>query len=124
MSNTKGFDELTARLGKMAERLPQAIRQALYEEAQKVATASKRLTPVEWSNLKDSTDASLAVDAGELAAKVTVGGVAAPYAWYVHEDLTAHHDVGQAKFLHTAGKEAEVGWDERMGRRIASALMQ
>ena len=44
---------------------------------------------------REAADASVAV------------GFAADYAIYVHENLQAHHPVGQAKFLESAAREGE-----------------
>lgn len=52
-----------------------------------------------------------------------------PYAIYVHEDLEAHHDVGQAKFLETAVRQnmdrARKLMEEQLaaGRTIAQATL-
>lgn len=47
-----------------------------------------------------------------------VVGFSVNYAIFVHENLTAHHPVGQAKFLETAARENE----DRINKIVANAL--
>lgn len=64
----------------------------------KVQAEAQRRTPVDTGNLRASAYTRRAQDD---ATKVEVG-FAAAYALPVHENLEAHHPVGQAKFLESA----------------------
>ena len=71
--------------------------------------ASQQQVPVLTGALRDSC----AVSAEGLSGSVSYS---APYAVRVHEDLSAHHRTGGAKFLENAAADAE------NGRRMAEAL--
>lgn len=65
-----------------------------------MAEGVKPRTPVDTGALRSS----LFVDGPDFTSKVievslNAGGPSAPYAWFVHENLDAHHDVGQAKYM-------------------------
>lgn len=50
------------------------------------------------------------------------GGQAAPYAVIVHEDQTAHHPVGKAKFLEDSFNEKLPDLPEKIADRIKGVL--
>ena len=52
------------------------------------------------------------------------GGAAASYAVYVHENLTAKHTVGQAKYLEVPFKNAQTGMSRRIVRKIDQQMRQ
>lgn len=64
-----------------------------------VLADAKKRCPVRYGHLRNSGEAK---HSGFLEWAVTFGGPAAPYAVFVHEDLKAHHRVGEAKFLEKA----------------------
>lgn len=86
---------------------------ALYAEAQRILAESQPLVPVETGALRSSGyvapperngDAiTVELGYGGVAAMVNpkTGETAAHYALYVHENLEAHHPVGQALYLQT-----------------------
>ena len=100
--------------------MPDEAARALYAEANEIRTVSMRRTPVEFGTLRSShvvtepeiTDAYVEV-------RIGVGGPAAPYALYVHENLSARHKNGQAKFLESALLEAMPTLARRIAARIA-----
>ena|SRR3990167_5265998 len=108
-----------------------ALAAGLYQEGEGTMTEAKLLTPVESGNLRASGHISLPVISGtEVSLVLGFGGPAGSgnqgqtnaesvgYAVYVHENLQAHHPVGQAKFLETAVKARTVG----MGSRLELSL--
>lgn len=104
--------------GVLAERRQAAVA-ALYAEAELIATASRVGTPVDTGELRGSTHVVPPETQGrDTVIVVAVGGPAAPYALYVHEDLEAHHDVGGPKFLETAAREAADGLTARVMARV------
>ena len=103
-----GTGDVKARIQRAVRELPHAVASALYSEAQTIREVSMQRTPV----LTGALRASHAVrgpffGADEVSVDIAVGGPAAPYAIFVHENLAAHHDVGQAKFLESALLEAK-----------------
>jgi hypothetical protein len=78
-----------------------------------------RRTPVDTGALKGSHETSKPEQGGgDVSVTITVGGPAAPYAVPVHENLDAHHKVGQAKFLESTIMESRSSMAERIARRI------
>lgn len=114
-----GLDKVAANLGAIAKRLPQEAGRALYEEAQIESTESQRRTPVDTGALRGSHEVSSPmIERHDISVTISVGGVAAPYAVIVHENLEAHHDVGQAKFLESVILESK----GLLARRIAARI--
>ena len=72
-------------------------------------TEVKRRTPVLTGALRSTGlvqgPALEGGEGGEMQIRMVVGGPAAPYAAAVHENLTAHHRVGQAKYLESVVAE-------------------
>ena len=63
-------------------------------------TEAKRRCPVDTGTLRSSGHVQgPTVQGHEIIVRLVFGGPAASYAAIVHENLTAHHDVGQAKYL-------------------------
>lgn len=121
-----GADPLSRKLQTASTNGPQAMGQALVETAEQVMTVSKTdYVPVDTGALRASGHVQPAVWQG---AKVEVefgfGGPAAPYALYVHENLTAHHPVGQAKYLESPLLAAVQGMPGVMARRVSDAIRQ
>lgn len=118
----EGDLELHRLLMQLGDEGPMAVARALYQESERVMTNAKRLTPVKTGNLRASGHVSLPAftdDAVEVV--LGFGGPAGSgnhggesnaeevgYAVYVHEDMTKHHPVGQAKFLEQPAMEAMI----------------
>lgn len=66
-----------------------------------IQAEAQRRTPVDTGNLKGSAYTRKAPDDG----KAVEVGFGAAYAIYVHEDLQAFHDDGEAKYLENAAVE-------------------
>jgi hypothetical protein len=115
---------LTAGLLSLAQNSPNAIGRALYEFAHdRVLTKAKELTPVDYGTLRDSGIVDdPTITATKISVEIGFGGGAAHYAIYVHEDLEAQHEVGQAKFLSTAMDEASGDFVDYVSAHIARAL--
>lgn len=112
----KGITTVTANISRLRKNLPKAALAALYADAQQIEAVSRSRTPVLTGALRDSHETILFE--GEARVTITVGGSDAPYAIYVHENLSANHPIGQAKFLETALLEAV----PEMAGRIASSI--
>jgi hypothetical protein len=95
-----GRDSFMANARAFANKFPDVVGKALQAEGNIEATESKRRTPVDTGNLRASTHVEPYHRSGrDISVRIVVGGTASPYALFVHEDLEAHHKVGQAKFL-------------------------
>jgi hypothetical protein len=76
---------------------------SLYQSAEVIMTDSKEnYVPVKTGNLRSTGFVQLPeIDGQDINVTLSYGGPAVDYAVVVHEDLTAHHPHGQAKYLST-----------------------
>jgi hypothetical protein len=119
----KGFDQLAQAFARIERTLHEG--RALYQEALAIQKVSMRRTPVDTGALRASHETlEPFFDGGEVRVAIAVGGPAAPYALVVHEDLDAHHNVGEAKFLEKSVLEAAQNLSERLGARIARNIAE
>jgi len=103
----KGLDELARALQRLAQRAPAQAGRLLVRQAEGIMGTAKALCPVDTGALRASGHVQApVVDGSRISVTLGFGGPAAPYAVYVHENLTAHHPVGQAKFLERAVLDA------------------
>lgn len=118
-----GTDMLTTVLRRFGQAAAQVAAAALFREGERIMTVAKGRTPVDTGALRGSGHV---VPPETTAAGATVllgfGGSAAPYAIYVHEDLTARHVVGEAKFLERSVDEARRGMDARLAADVKAQL--
>lgn len=97
--------------------------QGLYEGGQVIMTDAKRRVPVDLGNLKGSGYVTAPTpNEGGMHVEVGFGGPAASYAIYVHEDLSAHHPVGEAKYLENAVEAQAPAVFAHVAKRVAEAL--
>lgn len=140
----EGLGEVTQKLEQMPNRMIQPLEAALFQEGEELMAASKPLVPVDTGALRSSGFVSLPEldDAGQLFVKVGFGGPAGSgveepsssesdnrrqhksqnktdvgYAVYVHENMEAHHIVGQAKYLEQPFNERKQGITDRLVER-------
>lgn len=119
----KGANEVIALLKGIAAKFPDKVAQALYMEAQIEMTEAKRRTPVDVTppllhpGLLRSTGRVHEPERHGRKISVTLS-FGTDYAVYVHENLDAHHEVGQAKFLQSTLEESQ----PHMGARIAARI--
>lgn len=115
----KGAAELAARLRTLATAIPVELGRALYQEALIEQKESMRRTPVLTNALRGSHVTTKPVINGrEVTVSIEVGGSAAPYAIYVHENLEVDHPNGQAKFLESTINESAPFMAARLAKRI------
>ena len=69
--------------------------------ATEIMSLSQSRCPVDTGTLRGSAQ----IRREEKSVSVGYGGAASSYSIKVHEDMSAHHPVGQAKFLETAFDE-------------------
>src|SRR4051812_8239775 len=99
--------DFNERLIWLLKRVDVALVGAIYREAERIMTMAKMLTPVDTGNLRASGRVEGPIEVSNHGATFVLayGGAALDYALRVHEDLTMHHDVGQAEFLETPARE-------------------
>lgn len=112
-----------------------ATGEALYQEALLIMYAAKRTTPVRYGWLRGSGHVyEPKVSEREISVEMGFGGPAGVgnvgetnpepvgYALPVHENLTAHHPVGTAKYLEGPFLAALAGLDTRIAYRVKRQL--
>ena len=111
-------------LAALAERAVPAATAALFQEAERVMTASKEIVPVLTGALRASGHVQLPeVSALDVSVTLGYGGPAAPYAVYVHENVMARHKEGQqAKFLERPMLEAAEGMEGRLADALRAEM--
>lgn len=115
----KGLDGVLRKLESLAKRFPNEVASALYQEAQIEKQESMRRTPVDTGALRASHEVSEPdINGRDISVTISVGGATTPYALIVHEDMTAFHKVGEAKFLERTIKESKPFLAARIARRI------
>ena len=121
-----GGSELAAKLRGLGDpsRVGHAVGAALYQEAETIMADSKtNYVPVDVGTLHNSGHVQMPEISGSKASVLLgFGGAASDYALAVHENLTARHTVGQAKYLEKPMLAAARGMTDRLGRRIRSEL--
>ena len=87
-----GIEELQKALKDGKEKSPQAIAQAIWEEANLIFAKSQVLVPVDTGVLRGSGGVSAPQQGPQgFFVDVFYGGPAAPYALYVHEIIENYH---------------------------------
>jgi hypothetical protein len=115
---SKGSAEMKAKLAAFKANLKDRVATALRAEMEIEAVECKARTPVKTGALRDSIRVT---DPVILSDRVRVSIVTdIPYAVYVHEDLEAHHPVGQAKFIESVLFESRSYMAERVAARMKS----
>lgn len=115
----KGAKNVKARLEKFRKAMTLQAGRALVEEAQIEQKESMKRTPVLTGALRASHETSDFKFVGNtIEVSIKVGGASAPYAVPVHENLSAFHKVGQAKFLESTIRESAPHMAERVARRL------
>ena len=72
-----------------------------------------------WLALRDAERVEGPAFRGKtVSVQIAAGGADVPYAIYVHEDLEAHHSVGQAKFIESVLNESAPHMAERLAARL------
>ena len=97
--------------------------QGLFEAGNMIMTDAKRRVPVDLGALKGSgyVTAPTATPGGTHV-EVGFGGPAAGYAIYVHEDLSARHPVGEAKYLENAVEAKAQAAFAHIAKRVGEAF--
>lgn len=97
-----------AALAKLNGQLTNEYAKTVYQSAEQVMTLSKeQYVPVDTGALRASGHVvPPKTDREKVTVELAFGGPAADYAVWVHENLDAHHNVGQAKYLEIPLRES------------------
>lgn len=114
----EGLDAALAKLKAAGDDYRRRVQAAIVVEAEAImADAKENFVPVDTGALRASGHVVLPVG-DELMVTMAFGGPAVDYAVEVHEDPTAHHPVGQWKYLETPALAATHGLADRIKARI------
>ena len=129
---TRVDDTIIATLRAKKEKLSQNVRRALFEEAKIELAEMKRRTPV-WNparpvpkghipgSLRQSGRLEDLTTEAPFEVSFVFGGYRdVDYALWVHEDLEAHHAIGEAKFITSVLNESRPFMARRLADRIKS----
>lgn len=121
---------MIGKIKEIAEKFPDRVASALYQEAQIEMTEAKKRTPV-WNPavrvprgivpgaLRASGFVHLPERRGShISVTLSFGGAAVDYAVYVHEDPDAFHAIGQWKYLESVLNESRAYILGRIGLRL------
>lgn len=121
----RGAGQMVANLRKIADKFPDRVAAALYQEAQIEVTEMKRRTPVDTTenaphpgNLRNSLHAEEPERRGRTISVTIATGAQAPYAIYVHENPDAFHPIGQWKFMESVINESRAWMAARIAKRL------
>jgi hypothetical protein len=126
----KGASKMIRKLTQFAQRYPDHVAAALYQEGQTEMTEAKRRTPVDVNytggrkpphpgQLRASGRVHQPVRQGRnISVTLSFGGAAVDYAVWVHELIDNLHPVGQAKYLESTLNESAPHMAERLARRV------
>lgn len=114
-----GVAAMQAKIRAFAKRMPDKAAVALFRESEIEMTEAKRRTPVDTGTLRASGFVYPPERNGNrISVLLSFGGAAETYAIIVHEDLEAHHRIGQAKYLESVLSESAGHMLTRIGRRL------
>lgn len=100
------------------EQVKRAAMNALKAQAVLLKGRSQALCPVESGTLRDSC---VVEEKGD-SVIVGYGGAASSYAATQHENMSYHHDVGQAKYLEQPATEMEEEIKAAVAKAVVEAL--
>jgi hypothetical protein len=113
-----GLTSVIVRIGIDNEAITKAAMRALRAEAVILKGKSQALCPVDSGTLRDSC----VIEEGDNYVIVGYGGAASSYAARQHEDMSYHHDVGQAKYLEQPATEMEEEIKAAVAKAVAEAF--
>jgi hypothetical protein len=111
----KGTAAMQKKFSKIAKESPNEFLLAGLEEMKIERAEMQRRTPVDQGILRDSLTVEGANRRHTVSISVTTD---VPYAPYVHENLEAFHEIGEAKFIESVLDESAPHLLKRIGRRI------
>lgn len=120
-----GLDELTNAFLTAGKDAPDAVHQALYEEAHEAFLLSQKVVPVDTGALRSSGLVTSSMTGSVARAQISYGGAASSYAIYVHElppSRAKHAPPTRWKFLERPVKEYAKEMEQRMRVRVIDII--
>jgi len=118
-----GTNEMVARIHAVAKDVERAVDRAVYKFGNTEMREMKRLVPVDTGTLKNSGYVEKPKRMGSrVMLELGFGGAAEAYAMYVHEDLDAYHENGQAKYVEMPLSESAPYFAIRVGLDVKKDL--
>ncbi len=115
----KGLEELRRKLASGGPAMVKQGAAALYQEALVEKIEMIHRCPKDTGNLRDSHEVlKPVIDGSDVSVSIMAGGPAAPYGLFVHENLEAHHAIGEAKWMERTIHESAPFLAERIAKRI------
>lgn len=118
---TTGFGDARKILRKLSspDYLRGVVDQPMMQSAESMMTVAKKRTPVDTGTLRAS---GRVYRSKEVKNFTVVLGFHTHYALYVHEDLQAHHPVGQAKYLESAVADGLGALEKRVAKALLDSV--
>lgn len=119
----RGDAELHAALNILGVQGQMAIARAIYESAEKIMAASKRIVPIDTTTLQKTGHVQVPkMSGGLISCRLGYGGAAAPYALEQHENLDFKHKPGrQAKYLEGPALAMTPEIPREIGKQVRAA---
>jgi len=112
---TRSGRSIEASVQMLGDRVLRALAAEVYREGTNIIAASQPLVPVATGTLRGTAYVTIPdIQGNKVTVHIGYGGPSAPYALYVHENMMAHHPVGQAKYLEQPFNEALPGMPDRL----------
>ena len=102
----RNVQETVQRMRITADQWDRALERAALRFGHQELTEMERRTPVKYGPLRDSGEVTVEWKGRVLTVTWSFGGASASYAIYVHEDMEAFHQNGQAKFCESVTNES------------------
>lgn len=104
---------------RLQKAFPQEVMRAVFQEVEVETKEVKKGTPVRKGTLRGTVHQVGPKHEGQIiSSTIVAGGPAAPYAFFVHENLDAIHKVGRAKYIEAVLQESRPHIARRVARRI------
>lgn len=115
----QGPEAMKARLRKAAKRIPEQLIVGMSIEMEVERDESEQRTPILTGALRSTLRVEGPFFEGKrIFFKLLAGSEEVFYAWIVHEDLEAHHDIGDAKYIESVLMESAPHMAARIGRHF------
>jgi len=126
MYNVKNLDRAIRKLSAIPGKVEFLARRHLTIEGEKImATSKETYVPVDTGNLRNTGHVSPPVKEGQtILVQLGFGNNTVEYALIVHEDLYAHHPVGQAKYLEIPFSRAQPGVKQRFRKFLIKEVFK
>ncbi|MBC8587108.1 HK97-gp10 family putative phage morphogenesis protein [Paratissierella segnis] len=114
----EGFVEFTNKLNKSISQVSDVVEDALLDCGNDLQQKSVDITPKDTGTLRGSAF----TEAENTSKPSVIVGFDEEYAIFVHENLEAHHPVGQAKFLEQPLNENKDKYVKHIGDKVNDLL--